>query len=158
MSRWCLTALATLAVVALAPAGASGAIKVYENSSTATYLGKVKKAKCRVTRQGSFLADAKTTNGVYKLEVSVFNFTKFGREYNVAYGNIATVVNLEGAGQEFSNSYPFPGGQPPPSAGAVALRPRGAKMGVGVYALPNGDYTRGVALAGVAKCDYPRRR
>jgi hypothetical protein len=159
MPRWCLVPVVSLLLLVLAPAGAPAAIKIYANSPEATYLGQVKKLKCKLKRDKKvFLADGKTTNGVYDLQVNVFNFTKFGREYNVAYGNISTTVGLEGAGQDFSNTYPFPGGQPPNSAGAVALANRGAKVGVGVYALPNADYSQGVAIAGVAKCDYPRRR
>jgi hypothetical protein len=158
MPRRCLTALAVLALFVLAPASASGAIKIYQNSEAATYLGQVKKTKCKLTNNGKhFYAEGRTTNGVYKFEVDIYDFTNFGRTYNIPFGVINPTVNLEGAGQDYSNNYAFPGGNPPPSAGAIKFRKKGAKMGVGVYALPNSDYSQGVALAGAANCDYPGR-
>jgi hypothetical protein len=67
-------------------------------------------------------------------------------------------VDFEGVfnDDDFSNSYPFPG-TPPNSAGTVAFQPDGKRVGVGVYALPNADYSEGVAIAGKMRCRYRRR-
>ncbi|HSD23110.1 MAG TPA: hypothetical protein VLB79_02155 [Solirubrobacterales bacterium] len=156
-----LVLIASLLLVLLGAGSARAAIRIYENSEAATYLGEVRKAKCKVKGSGAnrrFHAGARTTNGAYTLDVTILGFRGFGKEYNVPYGQISTTVDLEGVGSpvDYSNAYPFPGGQPPGGAGAVAFPPSGKKFGLGVYALPNQDYSQGVALAGGAKCRYPR--
>jgi hypothetical protein len=150
-----------LFVFAVAAGTAQAAIKVYESSEAATFLGEVRKAKCKVKRKSSgkvFRAGARTTNGAYTLDIAILDFKGFGKEYNVAYGQISTTVDFEATNSsaDFSNAYPFPGGQPPNSAGTVAFHRGGDKVGVGVYALPNADYSQGVVLAGGMKCAYPR--
>lgn len=158
MARGCLAAIASILLIGLTPAGADAAIRIYENSEAATYLGKIKKARCKVVRdRNHFHAAGKTTNGRYEFGVDIYDFTNFRRDYLVPFGVINPTVDLEGAGQDYSNNYPFPGGQPPGSAGEIAFGKRGAKLGVGVYALPNADYSRGVALAGALDCIYRRR-
>lgn len=157
--RAAVIAAAVLATCLL-PSGASAAIRIYENSEAATFLGEVRKGNCKVKRNGRlFRASAKTTNGAYTLELFILDFRGFGREYNLEYGTIKTTVSLEGVtnGADFDNAFPFPGGQPPGSAGAIAFPRSGAKVGVGAYALPNQDYSQGVALAGAMKCNYPGR-
>ena len=156
-----LVVITSLTLLAFGSSAAGAAIKVYENSEAATYLGEIRKVKCKVKGSGTnkrFHAGGRTTNGAYTLGVSILDFRGFSKEYNVPYGQISTTVDLEGAGSsaDFSNAYPFPGGQPPSGAGAIAFPPRGKKLGLGVYALPNQDYSQGVALAGGAKCRYPR--
>ena len=151
----------TVLIIAFSSSIANAAIKIYENSEAATFLGEVRKAKCKVKGSGGnrrFHAAGRTTNGAFTLNVMILGFRGFGKEYNVPYGQIATTVDLEGVGSsaDFSNAYPFPGGQPPGGAGAIAFPPSGKKFGLGVYALPNSDYSQGVALAGAAKCRYPR--
>jgi hypothetical protein len=156
-----LVLIASLVVFLLGAGPAKAAIKIYESSEAATFLGEVRKAKCTVKgKTGAsrrFHAGGRTTNGVYTLDVTILGFKGFGKEYNVAYGQIATTVDLEGTNSsaDFDNAFPFPGGQPPNSAGAIAFPPSGKKFGLGVYALPNSDYSQGVVLAGAAKCDYP---
>jgi len=156
-----LVPVSALIAVLLCAGSANAAIKIYENSEAATYLGEVQKANCKVKGSGAnrrFHAGGRTTNGAYTLDVTILGFRGFGREYNVPYGQIGTTVDLEGIGSsaDFSNAYPFPGGQPPGGAGAIAFPPSGKRVGLGVYALPNADYSQGVALAGGAKCK--RRR
>jgi hypothetical protein len=155
--------LVSLVLVCLAPTAASAAIKIYQSSEAATYLGEVRRAKCKVRRLGngrSFHAGARTTNGAYTLDVSLFNFRGFNRTYNVQYGVLSATVSLEGVsnGADYDNVFPFPGGQPPGSAGSIRFARDGAKLGLGIYALPNQDYSQGVVLAGGMKCDYPSRR
>jgi hypothetical protein len=151
---------ASLALVALGASVARASIKIYENSEAATFLGAVGKVRCKEKGSGGnrrFHASGRTTNGAYDLSVMILGFKGFGKEYNVPYGQISTTVSVEGVGSnndDFDNAFPFPGGQPPSGAGAVAFPPSGKKLGVGVYALPNSDYSRGVAVAGGAKCKY----
>src|SRR3954447_19088226 len=150
-----------LFVFAVGAGTAQAAIKIYESSEAATFLGQVRKAKFKVKRKSSgkvFHAGARTTNGAYTLDITILDFKGFGKEYNVPFGQISTDVGLEGVNStaDFDNAYPFPGGQPPNSAGTVAFRRGGDKVGVGVYALPNQDYSQGVVLAGAMKCAYPR--
>jgi hypothetical protein len=87
------------------------------------------------------------------LTIDIRDFRGTGREYNVRYGSVEPSVDFEqrSGPADFSNNYPFPG-TPPGSAGAIALSPGGRKVGLGIYALPNSDYSQGVALAGVMRC------
>ncbi|MGZ5323974.1 MAG: hypothetical protein ACXWZ3_08045 [Solirubrobacterales bacterium] len=159
--RWAVAAIASIALIGvLAPSTAGAAVRIYRSSEDATFLGKVTRAKCKVKREGRlFRAVGKTTNGAYKLDVFILGFQGFGPDYNVPFGVLTPSVDVEGVtnGEDFSNAYPFPGGMPPPSAGAIAFGRRGARLGVGVYALPNTDYSQGVVLAGALACQYPRR-
>jgi hypothetical protein len=143
------------------PPRAEAAIDAYENSEQAAHFGEIRSGKCRVRRTNSgktFHATGKTTNRAYKLNIDIYDFRGFDREYNVEYGGASPAVDFEGVFNEddFSNSYPFPG-TPPNSAGAVAFQPDGRRVGIGVYALPNRDYSEGVAIAGKMRCRYPRR-
>jgi hypothetical protein len=64
----------------------------------------------------------------------------------VPYGVLSPTVDVEGttSNADFSNVFPFPGGQPPPGgAGAIAFGKGGATLGLGIYALPNQGYSRG---------------
>lgn len=159
-----LVLVASLVLVLLLGTGvARASIKIYESSEAATLLGEVGKGKCKVKRTSSgrvFHGGGKTTNGAYTLDVDIYSFKGFGPDYNVPYGVIDPTVDVEGVGNalDYSNNYPFPGGQPPGGAGAIAFGKRGARLGLGIYALPNADYSQGVVLAGHMKCLYPRKR
>ena len=157
-----LVPIAALVAFLLAAGTANAAIQIYESSEAATLLGEVQKANCKVKGKAGnrrFHAGARTTNGAYTLDVTILDFKGFGKQYNVPYGQIATTVDVEGTSSsaDFSNAYPFPGGQPPSGAGAIAFPPSGKRVALGVYALPNLDYSQGVALAGGARCRYPKR-
>jgi len=138
--------------------GADPTLQIFESEEVGL-LGEIKTAKCKVKRLSNgirtFHAAGKTTNRAYKLDVDIRDFRGFDREYEIHYGDLRTVVGLEGAGADYSSVYPFPG-TPPGSAGAIALNRRGSKMGLGMYALPNSDYSEGVALAGGTRCKYRR--
>jgi hypothetical protein len=151
--------IASFLLVLLGTGTAQAAIKIYESSEAATLLGEVRKGKCKVKRTSNgriFHGGGKTTNGVFTLNVDIYSFKGFGPDYNVPFGVIDPTVDVESASQDFSNNYAFPGGQPPGGAGAIAFTRGGAKLGVGVYALPNSDYSQGVVLAGHMKCIYPK--
>jgi hypothetical protein len=152
-------ALLTSLLLLLGAGTAQASIKIYESSEAATLLGEVKKGKCKVKRTNAgrvFHAAARTTNGVYTLNVDIYSFKGFGPDYNVPFGVIDPTVDVESATQDFSNNFAFPGGQPPPGAGAIAFAKRGAILGLGIYALPNSDYSQGVVLAEHMKCIYPK--
>jgi hypothetical protein len=152
----------SIVLLSLIPSLARAAIKVYDSSAAMTYLGEVHKGKCRVKQIGNsktFYAVGKTTNGAYKLQVSTLEFRGFGQTYNVPYGVQTPSVDLEGisSNADYDNVFAFPGGQPPGGAGAFTFARRGAQLRLGIYALPNQDYSQGVSLAGGMKCSYPRR-
>jgi hypothetical protein len=155
--------IGSILMLALAPSFAGAAIKVYDSSAAMTYFGEVHKAKCKVKRGGNgtiFRARGRTTNGAYNLHVGILDFQGFGQTYNVPYGPVLTpTVSFEGVsnGADYDNIFAFPGGQPPGGAGAIAFAHRGAQLRLGIYALPNSDYSQGVTLAGGMKCGYPRR-
>jgi hypothetical protein len=156
-----LVLVASLLLILLGGAGvARASIKIYESSEAATLLGEVRKGKCKTKRTSNgkvFHGGGKATNGAYTLDVDIYDFRGFKREYQVPFGVINPTVNVESTaagGPDFSNNYPFPG-TPPPSAGAIAFGKRGAILGLGIYALPNPDYSQGVVLAGHMKCIYP---
>jgi hypothetical protein len=149
------------AIAAPASAAPPPSVGLYETSEEATLIGKVTRANCRTRRFGSgrsFLAKGKTTNGNYKLEVFFSSFGGFGDEYNVSYTSLNPTVDVEGIfdGNDYSTAYPIPGGEPPESAGRVLFNESGRRMGVGIFALPNQDWTEGLAVAGSLRCRYPR--
>jgi hypothetical protein len=167
-----LTSLGLLLAIALAAnsdrsvAAGSGqptvGISAYENSQTATFLGKVVKMKCKLKQKAggkeTFHAGGKTVDGAYGLTIAILNFKGFGKHYPVPFGVISPNVEFEGVAnnRDYDNAFPFPGGSPPPGgAGQIAFSGKGKRVGLGIYSLPSQDYSQGVALAGGAKCIYP---
>jgi hypothetical protein len=155
-------AAALIALLAVGWSGgakpASAAINAYESSEQAAHFGEIRQGKCRVRRTSNgktFHAVGKTTNRAYKLKLDIYDFRGFDQEYNIEYGKIDPSVDFEGLFNEddFSNNYPFPG-RPPNSAGALAFDSGGRRVGIGVYALPNQDYSEGAAIAGKMRCRY----
>jgi hypothetical protein len=157
-----LVLIASLLVLLLGAGTARAAVKIYQSDEAATFLGEIGKGKCKVKRTNAgrvFHGGGKTTNGAYTLDVDIYSFKGFGPDYLVPYGVIDPTVSVEGVGNalDYSNNYPFPGGQPPGGAGGIAFGKGGARLGLGIYALPNSDYSQGVVLAGHMKCLYPKR-
>jgi hypothetical protein len=158
-----LVPVAAVGAFLLAAGTAQASVQIYDSGESGALIGEIQKADCKVKGKAGnrlFYARAKTTDGAYKLFVMILDFRGFGEQYNVPYGQIATTVDLEGTSSsaDYSNAYPFPGGQPPGGAGAIAFSKGGKRMGLGVYALPNIDYSQGVSLAGGMKCAYPKRK
>jgi hypothetical protein len=158
---WITSIAAACLLTGALAGGASASIEVYENSEQAARIGEVRSAKCKVRRRPTgrvFSAVGKTTDEAWRLGVDIYDFRGFGQEYPVPYGTVNPTVDFEqiSGPLDFSNNYAFPG-TPPGSSGAIAFRSDGRKLGIGIYALPNADYTGGVALAGAMRCRYPRR-
>lgn len=149
-------AASALAAAALLPASAGAAIKIYGPGEDAALAGSVTSLDCKL-KKSHFSADGRTTNGSYKLAVDIYGFDGFGEIYQVPFGVINPTVDVEGVGGDFTNNYPFPG-IPPGSSGAIAFGKKGKRMGIGIYTLPNSDYSAGLALAGGAPCDYPAKK
>jgi hypothetical protein len=161
-SRIGLAIVASLMLLAFASSAARAAILVYDNSDQAAFRGEVRKVHCKVKRTSKgrlFRAGGKTVNGAYALDIGILAFKGFSKTYSVPFGVLSPVVGFEGVANpaDFSNVFPFPGGQPPPGgAGVIEFFGRGARVGLGIYALPNQDYSQGITLSGNAKCSYPR--
>lgn len=159
-SRVGIALVASILMLAVTSSAARGAILVYENSESAAFLGEVRRVKCKIRRTANgktFRAEGKTVNGAYKLGIDILRFRGF-REYTVPFGVLSPRVDFEGTANpaDYSNAFAFPGGTPPPGgAGVIDFFRRGARVGLGIYSLPNQDYSQGVALAGNAKCIYP---
>jgi hypothetical protein len=153
--RYRVALITSLSLLVLGAGTAQASLKVYESSEAATLLGEFTKGRCKVKGK-HFHAGARSTNGVYTLDVDIYGFKGFKPDYNVPFGVINPTVSVESATQDFSNNYPFPGGQAPPGAGAIAFSKAGARLGIGIYALPNSDYSQGVVVADHMKCIYPK--
>ena len=145
------------------PSAAGASINVYQSSEDAQHLGEVKSAKCKLRRRPNgdrtFTATGRTTNGAYDLSVLFLDFRGFGREYEIHYGGVPNpAVDFEGRtnGEDYSSAYPFPG-TPPGAAGGIKFANDGKQISIGTYALPNADYSQGVAIVGAMRCRYPRR-
>jgi hypothetical protein len=160
-SRIAAVLLTSILLLSLNVSFARAAIKVSDSSAAATELGKVRKAKCkkRIGGQDGFRAVGRTTNGAYKLDIEILDFRGFGQTYKVRYGDLTPTVDFAGisSNADYDNAYSFPGGHPPGAAGAIAFARGGAQLRLGIYGLPNQDYSKGVTLAGGMKCSYPRR-
>jgi hypothetical protein len=155
-----LTTSSERSVAAGTPTGQE--ISAYENSPSATFLGEVQKMKCKLKQHANgktFHAGGKTTNGDYGLNITILRFKGFSKHYTVPFGVLSPDVSFEGIANDrsYSNVFPFPGGTPPPGgAGEIAFSGGGKRVGLGIYSLPTRDYSQGVALAGGAKCIYPK--
>jgi hypothetical protein len=149
-----LLTLAVLAVIALGPPRADGAIKIYESSKEAPLLGKIKSGNCRVRGKGGdryFRASAKSTNRKYELEVTILQWSGYGEEYSLAYGtNKPGVFYLDGPSGPFSNI--FADKAPGVPAGGLGFASRDSKMSVGFLPAPNRSNRKGVVLAGTMNC------
>ncbi len=105
------------------------------------------------------LATGKSKEG-WRLEIHVNKFSGFGDEYPVAYGLGETnfVLRPTRARTPYYSNLFFPGAAPPPFGGAVAF-PGGKKtIGLGfLSAFSSVGGEDAVAVAGKAKCRYPKR-
>jgi|SRR5581483_110038 len=156
-SRFGVALVASITLLAFTGAVARAAIFAYESSASAAFLGEIRKMKCKVksTAKGKrFHAGGKTVNGAYGLNINILKFKGF-HQYTVPFGVLSPEVSFEGIAndRDYSNVFPFPGGTPPPGgAGVIDFFGHGARVGLGIYGLPNRDYSQGVALSGNAKC------
>lgn len=136
-------------------ASANGAIKIYETSEDASLLGKIRKGKCRVIREGGnryFRATAKSTNRDYDLSLTILEWDGYRDEYDFSYGtNKPGVFYLRGPGGPYSNIFAAPGTDGLPSGGA-GFRDGGRKVSVGFLPTPNQSFRKGVVLAGMMRC------
>jgi hypothetical protein len=154
--------IAAVAVFAIAPAGASAAVDIYESSEAATHLGAIEKAKCAVKgKKGSkrFRASGKSPNG---WELDVYILEGFWRgvkdDYTLFYGD--SEVGFVLAAPDFTLYSNFPIPATPPGivpGGAIDFGRNGKKLGIGFSAAPSSDFTKGVAFAGGLKCEYKRK-
>ncbi len=120
-----------------------------------------KKLDCKVIRNGGkLLAKGKSREG-WRLEVHVNEFDGFGQEYDLAYGIRETnfaIYPTKSNSLYYANFF-FPGDQPPPFGGAVALSGNGKDLGLGfISAFSSQSDDDAVGVAGHAKCKYPKKR
>jgi hypothetical protein len=161
-------AIAIAAVLALlaaaAPASAepdpSKAILVYTGDTDIQVIAKFKRAKCKVARSdGKKRFKAKAKSGGWELDVRANEFKGFGKEYPIEYGINANNFRLTppGTNSYYSNFF-FPGDQPPPYGGALALSGNGKDMGLGfISAFFSGNDEDAVGIVGHAKCAYGKK-
>jgi len=157
-----LVLTAAVLVIAVAPAGASAAVDIYESSEAATHLGAIEKAKCAVKgKKGSkrFRASGKSPNG-WELDVYILEGFWGGvkDDYTLFYGD--SEVGFVLAAPDFTLYSNFPIPATPPGivpGGAIDFGRNGKKLGIGFSAAPSRDFTKGVAFAGGLKCKYKRK-
>lgn len=118
------------------------------------------KLDCKLQRKGGkLLATGKSREG-WRLEIHVNAFSGFGAEYPITYGLGDTnfVIRPTKARTPYYSNLFVPGGALPPFGGAVAF-PGGKKtIGLGfVSAFTSAGGEDAVAVAGKAKCSYPKR-
>jgi hypothetical protein len=169
-ARLLVLAALVIALVSV-PAGSAAAdsfgMRAYGGSGEgeAQELAVFKTAKCKVGkaakgRKPSFFATGTSTNGLYKVSVSIyFAFTGFHKYALSLDSNADIVLSFYPAGQpsaDFANDHvpPFP----TPGSGEVRFSPNGKKMRAGfIPVLWNRDASEQVILVGGVECRYPKR-
>ncbi|MFN8150859.1 MAG: hypothetical protein U0R24_06995 [Solirubrobacterales bacterium] len=157
-----LTAVAFLAFLIPATANAanlSREILIYGEDTQE--LTTFKKLDCRIlNRGGKFLAKGKSSDG-WRIEVHANNFSGFGQDYDIAYGIRETnfAIYPTASNSPYYSNFFFPGDQPPPFGGALALSGNGKDMGLGfISAFISSGGEDAVGVAGHAKCKYPKKK
>jgi len=154
-----LCAAVALAAAVLVPAviaaPAEGAIKIYRTNQEATLLGKIEKGTCRLKgKRGDryFRVAAKSTNRAFEFHLTILYWQGYRNQYDFRYGsNKPGVFYLGGPGGIYSNIHDPPRTEGLP-AGGVGFREGGKKISVGFLPASNGNFTRGVVLAGMMRC------
>jgi hypothetical protein len=94
-----------------------------------------------------------STDGAWRLEIGIQQFTGFGRDYIVPYSGPDPEVVIEGPGGPYSNVYPGPPDLE--NAGAVGFDGTGRGMALGLIGIFNPGATAGVTTIGGMSCVYP---
>jgi hypothetical protein len=163
LSSWRRSVLAAVVAVGLLLANTSmahGAVKVYDDSESATLLGQVRKAKCKLKRDQDgkyFLARGESPNGDFSLDVNILDWQGFKSDYTFYLGVQDPNFFVSASYGVFSNVFEIPG-LPPGSVGAggAEFRKGGKILRLGAYLAPSSDLSSGVKFAGGMKCKYPR--
>jgi hypothetical protein len=151
--------LVLAAMVAGFVPAASASVEI-RDSQTTELLQEFDKAKCKVkkgTYRFAFLS--LPANDLYTLDVFIHKavWDGFGHTYNIFYGSGPVDLDVFGPGQgeRYSNEFGIPGTPPGTvGAGGVKLSRNGKRMSIGVFALNDASFTRGVSVTGAAKCKY----
>jgi hypothetical protein len=159
-SRVAVMAIAVTGLLATTAADAPASVKIYDDSESATLLGKVRKAKCKLKRDRDgkfFIARGDTTNGNFSLDVNLLDWQGFREKYKFFLGVVDPNFFVSGSSGLFSNTFEIPG-TPPGAvpAGGAEFRRGGKILRFGVFLAPSSDLSSGIKFAGGMKCDYPR--
>ena len=157
--RIVVVALATPALLLGATEAAYASVKIYDDSESATLLGQVRKATCKLKRDQDgkyFLARGETTKGDLGLTVNILDWQGFREDYDFFLGVRDPNFFVSGSSGVFSNTFEIPG-TPPGAipAGGAEFRRGGEMLRFGVFLAPSSDLTSGVKFAGGMKCKYP---
>lgn len=159
-----VAALAVLAMLVPAPAGAVDAFGLKVLGEEGQELATFKKAKCRrgttPKSKGVFFASSTSTNGQWKLSVSFFDsftgFHPYKLVMSVDADPVLRVWPVGAPGGDFSNEH-----VPPfdvPGEGEVRFPRKGKEMRAGfIPVLWNQGGTDGVVVAGGVDCNYPKK-
>jgi hypothetical protein len=152
-----LGSLSLLAALFVLAPGASGAIKIYETSEDAAYLGKFKRGSCEVRGKGRerrFRARSRTVEGGYRLKLKIDPWRGYRKDYDFRYGTSNPgEFHLLGIDGPFSNLNAPPGTTGLSSGGVqFSTNKKSRRMGVGFLPASNPDFSEGVVLAGAMRC------
>ncbi len=129
----------------------SAGIAIYDDPESTTPLASFKIGDCTV---GSGGFTAISTDGPWRLEVGITNFTGFG-SYEIPYGGPDPEVVIDGPGGTRGNLQWQPGGLP--FSGAIDFGGDKHHMGLGFieYRDASGSEASGITGAGGMTCVYP---
>lgn len=159
-------AIATAAAVAalLAPSAARAVnpdreIVIY-NDDTQRLTG-FKKLNCKLKDSKTrLIAKGKSDDG-WRIDIRANAFDGFGEEYPIAYGIRETnfAIYPTKASTPYYSNFFFPGDQPPPFGGELAVSGNGKRLGLGfIAAFSSASDDDAVGVVGHAKCKYSKRR
>jgi hypothetical protein len=145
-------ALAASTAVPEALAGGSHTIRVL--GTEGGVVARFHSAKCVANGRG-FFGKAVAGNGAI-LHARIENFSGF-HSYSMGVGGSADpyVVYVAPSGKRFTNLNrpPFPS----PAGGRMRFKQRGGLIGIGFHPTYSQDGSDAVTIAGVIRCNYPRR-
>ena len=156
-------ALALALSAAASPARASAqpalpGISVYGQGPTTLATFRTVRCAIRPTRNNRREFTAIGRSGAWSLYIGLSPFSGY-RDHTIPWGNErddAAYFSVRGPQGFFSPQAKPAGATLPPSGGAVV--PRRSSVGLHFIQAWNSDITAAVAVAGVARCNAPRRR
>ncbi len=125
-------------------------IEIYNDPKFTAPVARFRIGDCTVG-PGGFTAIA--TDGAWRLEVGIQNFSGFGRGYEILYGGSDPQVIIDGPGGPYSNTTWVPPGQS--SAGSIEFDADGRHMGLGFIEFRDASASASIAGAGGMTCVYP---
>ena len=159
-TAWPAAVVVAVAVTMLA-ASATASVEIRDSETTAL-LQEFEKAQCR-GQEGKEPVRRLLAARQRPLHAAVCTCRRrsgpaSATTYDIFYGSGPVDLDVfgPGPGERYSNEFGIPGTPPGTvGAGGIKVSQNGKRFSIGVYALNDASFTKGVSISGSAKCQYP---